>query len=334
MGRDMEKVLITGGAGFIGLHLAARLAGRGLAVDILDNFARGVRDAALAELASRQNVRVLDLDLLDPSILHALDQDYGRIFHLGAIIGVRHVLERPYAVLRDNATMTMAALEIASRQRALGRLVFASTSEVYAGTLRLFDLPIPTPENSPLALTPLAEPRTSYMLSKLHGEAMVLHSGVPCAIVRPHNVYGPRMGMSHVIPELLQRAHDTPDGGELTVYSVSHTRTFCYVEDAAAMLEAIATSPDAAGQTFNLGVQAPEISMGQLAALVCETVGKRLTIAPMPATPGSPARRAPETSLLQAACGAMPLTPLEQGLRRTYRWYREHVFSGKEVSAA
>lgn len=330
----MSRVLITGGAGFIGFHLASRLAAAGADVDILDNFARGVRDAELAALAARPGVRIIDADLLAPGALRDLDADYERIFHLAAIIGVRHVLERPLAVLRDNAVMTLAVIDLAARQRRLARLVFASTSEVYAGTLRSFGLAIPTPEETPLALTPLAEPRTSYMLSKMYGEALVLHSGLPCTIVRPHNIYGPRMGLAHVIPELLRKAHEAPDGGILDVYSVEHTRTFCYATDAAAMLDALSLHPAAAGQAVNLGQEGPEITMGGLAEMIIAAVGKRLTVRPLPATPGSPARRAPDTARLRALCEEQPVTSLEQGLRATYEWYREHVFSGKGVSAA
>ena len=92
------------------------------------------------------------------------------------------------------------------RQENLERLIFTSTSEVYAGTLKYFSLKIPTPENTPLALTELSENRTSYMLSKIYGEALCLHSGLPVTIVRPHNFYGPRMGLSHVIPELFKES--------------------------------------------------------------------------------------------------------------------------------
>ena len=84
--------------------------------------------------------------------------------------------------------------------------VFASTSEVYAGSLEHFGLPIPTPETAPLGLPDLGRPRTTYMLSKIYGEALCRHAGLPFTILRPHNLYGPRMGMAHVIPELHARA--------------------------------------------------------------------------------------------------------------------------------
>src|SRR5260370_36313409 len=97
----------------------------------------------------------------------------------------------------------------------LRRLVFPSTSEVYAGTLQYFGMPFPTPETTPLAITDLAQPRASYMLSKIYGEALCQHAGVPFTIVRPHNVYGRRMRMAHAVPERLNRTHQNPTGGKL-----------------------------------------------------------------------------------------------------------------------
>ena len=160
-------------------------------------------------------------DLRASDALADLGSDYTHVFHLAAIVGVGHVLERPYATLRDNVRLLDVVLDFARRQSALARFLFASTSEVYAGSLEHLDMPVPTPEDTPLALPSLAHPRTSYMLSKLYGEALVRHGGVPFTIFRPHNVYGPRMGLSHVVPQLLEKAHRAPDGGTLEVFSSS-----------------------------------------------------------------------------------------------------------------
>ena len=122
---------------------------------------------------------MLERDLLRPDALADLADDYTHVIHLAAILGVQNVLEQPYATLRDNVHLLEAALALAARQSRLERLVFASTSEVYAGSLELMDMPIPTPESTPLALPRLEQPRTSYMLSKIYGEAMVRHSGLP-----------------------------------------------------------------------------------------------------------------------------------------------------------
>src|SRR5262249_31528404 len=176
-------------------------------VHIVDNFSRGQNDQALKTLAGPCDARILQEDLLAPDALSSLPDDYDFVVHLAAIVGVQNVLQRPYETLQDNVLMQLAAIRFARRQKLLKRFVFASTSEVYAGSVGRGDLPVPTPEDVRLTLTPLHEPRSSYMLSKIYGEAMLLHSGLPFTIVRPHNIYGPRMGMAHVVPQLLEKAH-------------------------------------------------------------------------------------------------------------------------------
>ncbi|MGH7004197.1 MAG: NAD-dependent epimerase/dehydratase family protein, partial [Alphaproteobacteria bacterium] len=163
----MKHALITGGAGFIGLHLARHLLRQGWRVDLVDNFMRGRRDPDVAELLSHTGVILREGDLGDPAFRESLGRNYSEVFHLAAILGVENVIDRPYDVLDANVRLTSGAIEIARRQRGLARLLFASTSEVYAGTLEHFQLPLPTPESTPLAVPPLKRPRTSYMLSKL-----------------------------------------------------------------------------------------------------------------------------------------------------------------------
>lgn len=326
------KVLITGGAGFVGTHLAKSLLDDGANVTIVDNFQRGVKDAAFDEVAARSNI--VDADLLSPTFAQSVSNDHDYVFHLAAIIGVRHVLERPYSVLADNAVMTMNVIEAARRQRNLKQAIFSSTSEIYAGSLvHLPSMQVPTPETTPIALTDLDAPRTSYLLSKAYGEALFNHSGLPATSVRLHNIYGPRMGMSHVIPELLHKAYTGKDGDSLVVASVHHRRTFCYVSDAVAMFRGIMASPATVGMTLNIGNSTPEVEIGELARTIINVVGRQLTITPAPETPGSPARRCPDVSLLTALTGVTGTVSLEEGVRRTFEWYRDNVFSGTGISA-
>jgi nucleoside-diphosphate-sugar epimerase len=330
----VSRALIAGGGGFIGVHLARRLVEEGYRVDLVDDFSRGVADEALAGLTATDSVRVLRRDLTRGDSLDEVADDHEVVVHLAAIVGVRHVLERPLDTLRANVLMLLPALACARRQRGLRRFVFASTSEVYAGSLEQGLLPVPTPEDATLALPDLREPRTSYMLSKLYGEALCHQAGIPYTIVRPHNVFGPRMGLSHVIPELLHRAHAAPDGGELEVYSVDHRRTFCYVDDAVGMIAAALASPACEGATLNVGRQEPEVSIGELAGLVVRVVGKRLTVVPRPATAGSPARRCPDMSKTRALTGYEPAVDLDAGVERTYAWYASHVFDDPSAAVA
>ena len=319
----MRHALITGGAGFIGLHLARHLLAHGWRVDLLDNFQRGARDDDLTTLVEHDDARLISGDLGDTALAGSLSDGYSHVFHFAAMLGVRAVAEHPGLVLSANVALTEAALEIGRRQRGLERFVVASTSEVYAGTLAQYRLDFPTPETTPLALPDLAIPRTSYMLSKIYGEAMCRHAGLPATIVRPHNVYGPRMGMAHVIPELLDRTAAAPDGGALEVYSVEHTRTFCYVDDAAEMIRRLAEAEAAEGATVNVGTETPEIAIGALAEAVIALLDKDLTIKPLPPTTGSPSRRAPDMGLCATLTGYRSTVELKEGLRRTWDWYSE-----------
>ena len=319
------KALVIGGAGFIGLHLARHLQDGGFSVDIVDTLSPDPADrdlnAFLEGADGHKDARMLSGDISDPASLAALDNDYTHIVHLAAMLGVENVLNNAYAVLDVNVRLTVDALRLASKQRNLKQFVFASTSEVYAGTLEHGSLSIPTPESSPIVLSSLAQPRTSYMLSKLYGEALCEQSGLPCTIIRPHNVYGPRMGMRHVIPQLLQRAHETGDD-TLEVYSPTHTRTFCYVSDAVEIIRRLMTTEEAIGKAVNVGSQAPEISIRQLAEFVVSEVGRDLKLVDRPATAGSPSRRAPKMELCKAITGYESETSLQSGIAKTYEWYR------------
>jgi nucleoside-diphosphate-sugar epimerase len=327
------RVLLTGGAGFIGVHLTRRLLDDGFAVDLVDNMSRGVEDEVVASLREDPGVSFHVADLRDPHALDGLGDDFTHVVHFAALLGVQNVIDRPSAVLRDNVTMVETMLDFSARQQHLERFVFPSTSEVYAGTQQHFTLPIPSAETTPLAVSPLDRPRTSYMLSKIYGEALVHHAGVPFTIVRPHNFYGPRMGLSHVVPQLLQRIFDAQDGDQLTVYSIDHSRTMCHIDDAVEYIARLMVADAATGGTFNVGVQAPEVTIGELAQVLCEVVGRDLEIVAGETTPGSPPRRCPDMNLTIEVTGHEPGVSLRDGVQRTFDWYRTHVFEGAELSA-
>jgi UDP-glucose 4-epimerase len=322
----LSRILVTGGAGFIGGFLAKAHLDAGDDVTLLDDFSRHAPDAFVEDLRSRRNAHLVRADLtaaLPPGLGDAFDV----VYHLAAIVGVANVARRPYDVLDRNVSMTANVIAWARTLRHVGRMVFASTSEVYAGTLEHHGLPFPTPETVPLALPDLSRPRTSYMLSKIYGEAMFLQSGLPSTIVRPHNVYGPRMGTSHVVPELLMRASALADGAPLGVHSASHRRTFCYIDDATHVFRGLALHPAAAGGVFNLGNDAPEVTMGELAQVVCRVVGRDLRIDALPETAGSPPRRCPDVSRVRALLPPWTPVPLEDGVRRTNAWYQTNVIA-------
>lgn len=327
------NILITGGAGFIGFHLARELVSNGHNVHIIDNLSRGVHDPELERLLEEDRVRFSQVDLLSAADVKKIGNDYHVIYHLAAIIGVSHVLKRPYNVLNDNIAMLSSIIELCKRQKDLQRLVYTSTSEVYAGTLKHFTMDLPTPEATHLALTDLDHPRTSYMLSKIYGEAMCIHSDLPYTILRPHNVYGPRMGMTHVVPELLKKAHLANDGDSLAVFSLDHTRTFCYVNDAATMLRLAVEDSACTNKTLNLGTQQPEITIRELAQLILSVTDKRMSLDEKAPSPGSPARRCPDMTAMTKLLGKLPHTTLEEGVSQTFAWYRQHIFENEGICA-
>ena len=328
-----DKILITGGAGFIGFHLANKLVSNRYRVSIVDNHTRGILDQSLSVLLSRTGVTFRNIDLLDRQAVMRLDNDFDAIYHLGAIIGVKNVTSQPYNVLAFNTTMLEHVIELAGQQKNLKRLLFASTSEVYAGTLEYGELDIPTPESSLLTIPSLREPRTSYMLSKIMGEAMLHQGGIPFTIFRPHNFYGPRMGLSHVIPEQLEKCFQASPGDELGVWSPEHTRSFCYIDDAVEMLKFVLENDSCLGKTLNLGTQSPEVTIREVVELCISVTGKDLGVYNLGETPGSPARRAPDISLTTKLLNYKSKVSLREGISKTWDWYRKNIFEGNGPSA-
>ena len=325
------KILITGGAGFIGYHLTRKLTAEGHKVVIVDDFSRGVKDSFLKELQQDYDVELKSGNLLDTAIVDEIESDYDYIYHLAAIIGVQNVLNRSYDVLANNVILTINAIDIAKKQEHLKRIRFASTSEVYAGTLSYHGLEFPTTEDTPLTVSDLKHPRTSYMLSKIYGEALLRQSNVPYTIFRPHNFYGPRMGMSHVIPELLRKAYNDENDGKLPIFSADHKRTFCYIDDAVELITRLAACEDAEGQEFNIGNEKPEVTMREVGEIVIEVTGDILEIVELPPSPGSPERRCPSMKKTISYTEYEPKMSLKDGIKKTFEWYKSNIFEGDEV---
>ena len=136
------------------------------------------------------------------------------------------------------------------------------------------------------------------MISKIVCEAVCHNSGLPFVIVRPHNIYGPRMGFAHVIPELIKKM-TKPNTESIEVFSPGHSRSFCFVEDAVNMIEKLAFSEKAKSKIFNIGNQSPEITIHNLAKKLIDISGYDLDIIPKESTSGSPERRCPDMSYTQ-----------------------------------
>lgn len=244
------------------------------------------------------------------------------------MVGVRHVLDRPDRVLYVNTISTLNLFEWLRESKArVKRVLFSSTSEVYAGTMKHYGVPVPTPEEVNLTLDDVRLPRTSYALSKITGEGVCFayhhKHGIPITVVRYHNVYGPRMGFVHVVPELLIKAHRAND--RLEVYSPDHTRAFCYVDDAVEGTIRLTEADTALGEVVHVGNGREETTIRGLAEQIIQLVHPGLKIQPLAMQEGSPTRRCPDTGKMKRLVDFEARVPLKDGLARTWAWYREHV---------
>ena len=316
------RTLLLGGAGFIGCHLADRLSRDGHAVTVVDDLSRGRADDELAALLARPAVHFVQADLTDRASFTALGDGWDQVWMLAAVVGVRNVERDPARVVRTNTLATLHLVDWAPP--GTGMVFFASTSEAYAAAVDVGVAPVPTPEDVLLGVTDVTHPRFAYAASKILGEAAIVHGlrarGVPFVIGRFHNVYGPRMGVDHVIPELVVRALRRED--PFVVWSVDQRRAFCYVSDAVDAMLALAATPAAHAQIVNIGNDTDEVRIGDLASLVLDVAGHAPRVEPRPAPSGSIARRCPDLGRLRRLTGVVPKITLESGVRATFEWYR------------
>lgn len=315
----------------MGFHLASRLSSEsGDTVVLLDNYRRGADDEDLRILAERPNVQLIRGDITDPVLLDSLDSGFDEVYHMAAVIGVANVLEYPQDVISVNGGGTLKLLDwyIAGGGE---KFLFTSTSEVYAWTQQFHPLPIPTPEDVPLSITELDNPRSTYAGTKIFGELAVRHicnaARKHHVTVRYHNVYGPRMGYNHVMPELFGRVRRS--SGPLTVYSAGYSRAFCYVSDAVEATVASMRESAASKKVLNIGNDLEEITMGELARMVIEIAGEGQMIVPEKALNDPVKRRCPDITRARDLLGYEPSVPLKTGLEQTLKWYEKYPFSGE-----
>jgi UDP-glucuronate decarboxylase len=319
----LASALVLGGAGFIGWHLASRLASEGHQLTLVDDLSRGRRDTGLAALCARPGVRFVEADLTRPDALGGLPRDWDQVYMLAAVVGVRNVETDPARVVRVNSLALLHLLDWLPGRGEV--LFFASTSETYAGGVAAGTVPVPTPEDVPLGVPEIAAPRFAYAASKILGEAAVIHTGrargLRYVIGRFHNVYGPRMGADHVIPELSLRAirRENP----FRLYGAGQRRAFCHVADAVEAMARLMATPAAWGQVVNIGNDSEEILIEDLLALVLRAARFEPAVQRLPAPPGSVPRRCPDIGRLRSLTGFSPKVSLEAGVRETFDWYRQ-----------
>jgi UDP-glucose 4-epimerase len=309
------RVLITGGAGFIGSHLVDRYVGQGDEVIVIDDFSTGSRENLRHHTTPALTIvegRVEETGVLDGAFV-GIDL----VYHLAAAVGVFEILRRPLDSLQTNLDASEAVFERASREGV--RTIFTSTSEVYGKNGKA-----PLSETDDSIYGPTTAHRWLYAVSKATDEFLALahhrEHGFPVTIVRLFNTTGPRQTGAYgmVVPRFVGQAMR---GEPLTVYgSGSQTRCFTNVRDVVESLVRLGDTDAAIGEVVNIG-QPVEIAMNDLAELVRTVVGSESPIVHLPYdqayAPGfeDMRRRVPDVRRLGELIGFVPNTPLEQTIR-------------------
>lgn len=320
------RVLITGGAGFVGSHLSDAYIQRGDEVHVLDDLSTGtIRN--IEHLKEHPNFEYVIGSVHDRPLVAEMVDRADVVFHLAAAVGVRLIVESPVHTIETNVHGTEVVLaQAAKKQR---RIVIASTSEVYG----LSDQ-IPFREDGNLVLGATNKGRWSYACSKAIDEFLALayhrEKGVPAIIVRLFNTVGPRQtgryGM--VVPTFVQQALK---GEPITVFGDgTQSRCFGYVGDVVTGLTKLMDHDKTAGEVFNIGAT-EEVSIKQLAERVCQLTNSNSEIKLVPYEeayePGfeDMPRRIPDVSKLESFIGYKPNTPLDEILAQVIEFESQRL---------
>ena len=305
-----SKVVVTGGAGFIGSHLCARLVEEGCAVVCVDNFSTGRLDN-VANLVERRNFEVLHHDIIAPVELGAQE-----IFNLACPASPVHYQADPVHTLKTCILGSMSMLELARRNGA--RIFQASTSEVYGEpTVH------PQPESYRGNVSPTGV-RACYDEGKRAAETLFFdyhrEHGVRIKVGRIFNTYGPRMDEQdgRVVPNFIVQALQNQP---ITIYGDgTQTRCFCYVADLVDGIVRLMRSDDRVTGPINLG-SADEITVLQLAQTILELTGSRSRLILRPLPSDDPSRRRPDTESARRELGWEPVVGLQEGLAHTIAYF-------------
>jgi len=319
------RVLITGGAGFIGSHLAEALLGGGHQVTVIDDLSTGSFDN-IAHLKGLAGFRyTIDTVMNEPLLAELVDQ-CDVVYHLAAAVGVRLIVEAPVRTLETNVHGTEVVLKAAAKKQRT--VVVASTSEVYGKSDA-----VPFREDGDIALGPTVKHRWAYACSKALDEFLALaywkERRLPVIIVRFFNTVGPRQtgryGM--VVPNFVRQALA---GEPITVFGDgTQTRCFTYVGDVVGALTAIVTREEAYGGVYNVG-NTEEISIFGLAERVKALTKSASPIVTIPYDQAYESgfedmpRRVPDLTKIRALIGYEPRVPLDEILQLVVEYQRTH----------
>lgn len=320
------NILITGGSGFIGFRLAKFHAEKGDNVIIFDSLykSKNAIDDELKDLISLSNVEFYEVDLtreVEVSIQDPIDY----VYHLAAINGTKLFYEIPYELCLTNLLITINFLKFLEKIN-FSKLIFSSTSEVYAGALEHGLMNIPTAEDVPVVFPQPTNVRFSYASSKFVSEYLCMQFGAKfnrdVSIIRYHNIYGPRMGFNHAVPEITMRMLNGEN--PFSVHGADETRAFCYVDDAVEASYQVAISKKTNQEIIHIGDQEAEVNILDLTKMIQDALGLELDLVPSKGLPNSVKRRCPNTEKLKNLTGFKINTGLSDGLKISVEWYKRH----------
>ena len=320
------NILITGGTGFIGFKLAKFHADQGDSVIIFDNLykAKNTIDSELQDLLDMPNVTLHAVDLTK-EVQVDIDHNIDYIYHLAAINGTKLFYEIPYELCLSNLLITINFLKFIENL-SFKKLVFSSTSEVYAGALEHNLMNVPTAEDVPVVFSQPTNVRFSYASSKFVSEYLCMQFGKTfnkeVSIIRYHNIYGPRMGFNHAVPEIILRMLNKEN--PFQVHGSDETRAFCFVDDAVEATNQVAISDETNQEIIHIGDQQAEVNILELTKIIQEIVNVDLTLKPSEGLPGSVKRRCPDTSKLKRLTSFEIKTGLIDGLKKSVEWYKDY----------
>jgi UDP-glucose 4-epimerase len=319
------RVLVTGGAGYIGSHLVDALVARGDHVLVVDNLSTG-RFENVRHLQGHSCFQLINDSILNEPLLERLVPAVDAVYHLAAAVGVRHILADPLAAINTNVRGTEVVLGLAFRY--WKRTVIASTSEIYGKASH-----VPFCEDDDRVLGSTAVTRWSYSMSKAIDEHFAFAyaaKGLPVAIVRYFNSYGPRIDESGYGSVVANFARQALRGEPITVHGDGRqTRCFTYIHDTVAGTLLAGEVPAAVGEAFNVA-NPVETTILELAQAVKRLTRSKSPIVfqPYEAYYGEgfedTRRRVPSIDKAKRLLGFVPKVDLEAGLRKTLVWCRAH----------
>ena len=324
-----KKVLILGGAGFIGLGIARFLGeSRDYSITIADIFSPGQKDPDFDQIIADHSINVIEGDFAKPEMFAQLDNNYDYVYMLASVVGVNRCIEEPHEVIRINTALIQNSLEWITNNN-IGKVLFSSSSECYAATTDTFNYQVPTPEKVPLTVSEIGHPRFTYAVTKMLGESAFLTYGekynFPVTVVRYQNIFGPRMGFKHVIPHLVERFYNNEN--PFKIYGADQTRAFCYITDAAAGTVMAMENENSDQEIYHMG-SPEEITIEELTKTVGKMMGYKGEYKTAPTYPGSVSRRCPDISKSIKHLGYTPKVFWVDGLKETISWYIDFYKSG------